>query len=85
MRKNILTLCMALAMALSASAAFADNAVPEHPCVKPEPASGAALSAYESCMAAFISDQKQYVDNHQTAIRKAEAAMEQPQPELGGK
>ena len=86
MRKNTLTLCAAVAMALGASAAFADTAVPENPCVKSPSSDAAAVAAYESCcMADFISGQKMAVENHQTAISKAEAAMEQARTEAGSK
>lgn len=85
MRKNMLTLCAVAAMVLGASVAFADTTVPGDPCVKPEPVSGAAGQAYESCMAEFIKSQRQAAENHQTALSRAEAAMEQHRTETGSK
>jgi len=85
MRKNILALCAAMVMALGASAAFADTTVPEHPCEKSASSDAATVAAYESCMADFISAQKVAVANHQTAISKASAAMEQARTEAGSK
>ena len=79
MKKCLLTLGLASAMVLSASAVFADAGVPEHTCVKPAADNEAALNQYESCMAAFIKAQKQGIANHEEAIKKAEAAMKQPQ------
>jgi len=84
MKKNLLSLCLAAAMVLSASAAFADQAVPEHPCTKPVNTNKESITSYESCMAAFISAQKSEMANHEQAIKKAEAAMQQAQ-DLGDK
>lgn len=82
MKKCLLTLALASAMVLSASAVFADTKVATHTCVKPTDNNEATLTKYESCMAGFIKAQKQGIANHEEAIKKAEAAMEQPQPAI---
>lgn len=93
MRKNMLTLCAAVAMVLGASFVFAANAaaeancvqaVPETPCVKSDKSDAAAVAAYEACMAEFIGAQNKALANHQAAISRAEAAVEQSRTGAGG-
>ena len=90
MRKNMLTLCAVLAMTLGSSSAFAETAncitaVPENPCLKSNNSDAATLAAYESCMAEFVKSQNQALENHRTAISRADAAMEQARTEAGSK
>lgn len=81
---NKLVLALAAVLALGAAPAFAKDAmpvkaceVPANPCVKPASNDSADVPKYESCMAAFMESQKTSVTNHQEALNKAEAAMEE--------
>ncbi len=78
MTKNILALCLSAFMFAAASSAFADTAIPESPCTKPKTdnVNTNDMKNYESCMAAFIKSQQAGIANHEAALKKAEAAME---------
>ncbi len=79
MTKSILALALSALMFVAASSAFADTAVSENPCKKPKTDDSSDtndMRDYESCMAAFIRSQKAGIANHEAALKKAEAAME---------
>ncbi len=75
--KKLITLGLATMFVLAASTLFADGTVPVNPCVKPAASDATSMGKYQSCMAEFIKAQKQGIANHQEALGKAEAAMEQ--------
>ena len=76
--KKTLSLFLAAGLILCGSLALADATIPSNPCVKPEARNvkSPEMGNYESCMAAFIASQKSSIANHEAALRKAEAAME---------